>query len=125
MTTPSAAANAYASLARMSDPSAGLGKALGESNGPSFGSLLKAALGAAVEAGRKSDAQQQAMVAGKANIVDVRGPQDPRGRRRARHPDRREPAAGARAARDRRRRPGDPARALPGGGRGHRLRHAA
>jgi len=71
MTTPSAAANAYASLARMSDPSAGLGKALGESNGPSFGSLLKDALGAAVEAGRKSDAQQQAMVAGKANIVDV------------------------------------------------------
>ena len=71
MTTPAAAANAYASPARMSDPSAGLGKALGESNGPSFGSLLKDALGAAVEGGRKSDAQQQAMVAGKANIVDA------------------------------------------------------
>jgi flagellar hook-basal body complex protein FliE len=71
MTTPSAAANAYASLARIADPSAGLAKAVGEGNGPSFGSLLKDALGTVVEAGRKSDAQQQAMVAGKANIVDV------------------------------------------------------
>jgi flagellar hook-basal body complex protein FliE len=71
MTTASAAANAYASLARIADPSAGLGKAVGETNGPSFGALLKDALGTMVEAGRKSDAQQQAMAAGKANIVDV------------------------------------------------------
>ena len=71
MTTASAAANAYASLARIADPSAGLGKAVGETNGPTFGALLKDALGTVVEAGRKSDAQQQAMVAGKANIVDV------------------------------------------------------
>jgi flagellar hook-basal body complex protein FliE len=71
MTTPSAAANAYASLARLADPSAGLAKAVGETNGPSFGALLKDALGAVTEAGRKSDAQQQAMVTGKANIVDV------------------------------------------------------
>ena len=41
------------------------------------------------------------------------------------HPDRREPAARARAARHRRDRPGDPARALQGGGRGDRLCHAA
>ena len=40
-------------------------------------------------------------------------------------PDRREPAAGARAARHRRDRRGNPGRALQGGGRGHRLRHAA
>ena len=71
MTTASAAANAYASLARIADPSAGLGKAVGETNGPNFGALLKEAIGTVVEAGRKSDAQQQAMVAGKANIVDV------------------------------------------------------
>lgn len=71
MTTPSAAANAYASLARIADPSAGLAKAVGETRGPSFGALLKDAIGAVVDAGRKSDAQQQAMVAGKANIVDV------------------------------------------------------
>ena len=45
--------------------------------------------------------------------------------RRARHPDRREPAARPRAARHRRDRRGDPARALQGGGRGDRLRDAA
>src|SRR5215813_2601280 len=72
MTTPSAAANAYASLARIADPSAALTKGLGDTaGGPSFGSMLKDALGAVVDAGRKSDAQQQAMVANKANIVDV------------------------------------------------------
>ena len=71
MTSPSAAANAYASLARIADPSSGLGKALGETQGPSFGALLKDAIGSVLEAGKASDAQQRAMVAGKANIVDV------------------------------------------------------
>jgi len=71
MTTPSAAANAYASLARIADASGGLGKAVGESQGPSFGALLKDAIGNVLEAGKASDAQQRAMVAGKANIVDV------------------------------------------------------
>ena len=72
MTTPSIAANAYASLAKLSDPSAGLAKAIGETGGgPSFSGLLKDALGAVVEAGRKSDSQQQALATGKSNIVDV------------------------------------------------------
>jgi flagellar hook-basal body complex protein FliE len=71
MTTPSAAANAYASLARIADASGGLGKAVGETQGPSFGALLKDAIGGVFEAGKASDAQQRAMVAGKANIVDV------------------------------------------------------
>jgi len=71
MTTPSAAANAYASLARIADASGGLGKAAGETQGPSFGALLKDAVGSVLEAGKASDAQQRAMVAGKANLVDV------------------------------------------------------
>jgi flagellar hook-basal body complex protein FliE len=71
MTTPSAAANAYASLARIADASGGLGKAVGESQGQNFGALLKDAIGGVLEAGKASDAQQRAMVAGKANIVDV------------------------------------------------------
>jgi flagellar hook-basal body complex protein FliE len=71
MTTPSIAANAYASLAKIADPSAGLAKAAGGTEGPSFGTLLKDALGAVVEAGHKSDAQQHAVAAGKANVVDV------------------------------------------------------
>ena len=51
--------------------------------------------------------------------------EDPRGRRRAFDPDRREPAARPRAACHRRGRPGYPGRALQGGGRSDRLRHAA
>jgi len=72
MPTPAIAANAYASLARLTDPAAGLAKAIGgESGGPNFGSLLKEAMSAVTEAGRQSDAQSQAMATGKANIVDV------------------------------------------------------
>jgi flagellar hook-basal body complex protein FliE len=72
MTTPSIAANAYASLARLADPSAALAKGASDGAGaPNFGTLLKDAMGAVVEAGHKSDAQTHAMVAGKANIVDV------------------------------------------------------
>jgi flagellar hook-basal body complex protein FliE len=71
MTTPSAAASAYASLARLTNPAANLASAVGETSGPSFGALLKTAIGAAVDAGRKTDAQAQAMASGKANIVDV------------------------------------------------------
>jgi flagellar hook-basal body complex protein FliE len=71
MTTPSAAASAYASLARLANPAANLATAVGETSGPSFGALLKTAVGNVVEAGRKSDAQAQAMATGKANVVDV------------------------------------------------------
>jgi flagellar hook-basal body complex protein FliE len=39
--------------------------------GARTGSLLKDAMSAVAEAGRKSDAQTQAMAVGKANIVDV------------------------------------------------------
>jgi flagellar hook-basal body complex protein FliE len=71
MTTPSAAAGAYASLARLADPSGALGKGVGEAAGPSFGALLKDAIGSVLEAGRKSDAQAQGLATGKSNIVDL------------------------------------------------------
>jgi len=72
MSTPLAAAKAYANLARLADPSAALNRPPGgTSTGPSFGNVLKDAMSAVVETGRKSDAQAQAMAAGKANIVDV------------------------------------------------------
>ena len=76
MANPTIAANAYAALARLTDPSAGLGKlggslGGGEAAGPSFSSIMKDALAGVMEAGRKSDTQAQAMAAGKANIVDV------------------------------------------------------
>jgi flagellar hook-basal body complex protein FliE len=81
MSSPIAAANAYSSLARLTDPAAGLAKgaSLGAglggggagAAGGDFSSLLKDALGAVAESGRKSDAQTQAVAAGKSNIVDV------------------------------------------------------
>jgi flagellar hook-basal body complex protein FliE len=70
MASPTIAANAYASLARMVDSGAGLAKS-GESGGQSFASMLKDTLGSVVEAGRKSDSQSVAMASGKANVVDV------------------------------------------------------
>ena len=72
MASPISAASAYAKLARLADPGANLGKAAGaESGGPNFGAMVKEAIGSVIEVGKKSDAQSQAMAAGKANIVDV------------------------------------------------------
>jgi flagellar hook-basal body complex protein FliE len=71
MATPSAAANAYSALARLSDPTAA-SKSLGAATGgPSFGSILKDALGSLTQTARNADTQSQAMAAGKSNIVDV------------------------------------------------------
>jgi flagellar hook-basal body complex protein FliE len=72
MTVPAAAAGAYANIARLAEPAAGLGKAAeGSAAGQSFGALLKDALSSVAETGHKSDAQTQAMIAGKADMVDV------------------------------------------------------
>lgn len=72
MASPITAANAYAKLARLADPGANPPRAGGgDSGGPSFGTMVKDAIGSVVEAGRKSDGLAQGMAAGKANIVDV------------------------------------------------------
>jgi len=76
MTTPIAAASAYANIARLADPSLALGGSpaavAGAGTGDtSFASVLKDALGAVKDAGLKSDAQTRAAVSGKANMVDV------------------------------------------------------
>ena len=70
MASPTVAANAYASLAKMMESGGAAGKA-SESGGPSFAAVLKDALGSVVESGRKSDAQTVAMASGKANVMDV------------------------------------------------------
>ena len=69
MASPTIAANAYASAARMLE-SGGVGKPA-DSGGPSFGDVLKEAVGGVLDTGRKSDAQTVAMASGKANIMDV------------------------------------------------------
>jgi flagellar hook-basal body complex protein FliE len=72
MASPITAANAYAKLARLADPSANpLSKGAGDSGGPSFGAMVKDAINSVVETGRKSDGLALGMAAGKANIVDV------------------------------------------------------
>ena len=69
MASPALAANAYASAARILD-SGGVAKVAAPA-GPSFGEVLKDAIGGVLDTGRKSDAQTVAMASGKANVMDV------------------------------------------------------
>jgi flagellar hook-basal body complex protein FliE len=72
MASPLAAAGAYANIAKLTaDPSAALAGATGGGGGSSFAAVLKDALGAVSEAGKKSDDQTRAMANGKSNMVDV------------------------------------------------------
>jgi flagellar hook-basal body complex protein FliE len=71
MPSPTAAASAYAALARMTDAASAFARggkansALGvEAGGPSFNALLTNAIGSVVKAGHTSDAQTQALAAG-------------------------------------------------------------
>ena len=69
MASPTVAANAYASAARILE-TAGAGKG-SEADGTSFGAVLKEALNGVLDTGRKSDTQTVAMASGKANVMDV------------------------------------------------------
>ncbi len=73
MATPIGAANAYAAVARLANPALGAAGALtGTDKGATnFASVLKEAMSAVNETGKKSDAQSQALVNGKGNLVDV------------------------------------------------------
>ncbi len=72
MPTPVAAANAYATLARLSEQTKSLGGGdAAPDAGPSFGSVLKDVMDSVIAVGRKSDAQAQAVALGKANMIDV------------------------------------------------------
>ena len=71
MASPTVAANAYAALSRIME-TGGAEKGGGQtSGGPSFGAVLKDAIGSVMDAGRKSDAQTIAMASGKSNVMDV------------------------------------------------------
>ncbi len=74
MPTPIAAANAYASLARLTEGqnTASVSNLLGsESKGPSFGALVEGAINGMIENGREADGKAMAMAAGKADLIDV------------------------------------------------------
>ena len=72
-----AAANAYASLARMGNDTAniangaGLGLGTPQGSGPDFSAVLKNVIDGVSQAAHKSDLQAQAVANGKANMVDV------------------------------------------------------
>ena len=75
MPSPIAAANAYASLARLGAgagaPSASALSSAGPGGGASFGSLVENALSSMVAKGREADAKSMQAAAGKADLVDV------------------------------------------------------
>ena len=71
MASPTVAANAYASLAKILEQPGGATTKGAETGGPSFSALLKDAVGSVLDAGKKSDAQSVAMASGKANVMDV------------------------------------------------------
>jgi flagellar hook-basal body complex protein FliE len=71
MASPTVAANAYSSLAKILEQSGGATKGAEAGAGPSFSALLKDAVGSVLDAGKKSDAQTVAMASGKANVMDV------------------------------------------------------
>jgi flagellar hook-basal body complex protein FliE len=71
MATPISAANAYAAIAKLTNPAGALGGGAKTGDDAGFASMLKDALGSVAETGRKSDAQTRAMVNGKGNMVDV------------------------------------------------------
>jgi flagellar hook-basal body complex protein FliE len=74
MATPLAAASAYANIARIAaDPALALAHPPGIAgkNDTSFSSVLKEAMTAVGETGRKSDTQTRAMANGNSNMVDV------------------------------------------------------
>jgi flagellar hook-basal body complex protein FliE len=69
-----AAANAYATLARMGNETAKLPGAdanAAQGSGPNFSSILKDVINAVSTSGAKADVQTQAAAVGKANMVDV------------------------------------------------------
>jgi flagellar hook-basal body complex protein FliE len=74
MASPLTAASAYANIARLAaNPSAALLRPPGgdDKSDISFASVLKGAIGAVNEVGKKADIQTNALANGKANMVDV------------------------------------------------------
>ena len=74
MPSPIAAANAYASLARITgagNPSAARSITESGATGSSFGSLVQDALTSMVDKGKEADVQAMQLAAGKADLVDV------------------------------------------------------
>jgi flagellar hook-basal body complex protein FliE len=75
MASPISAANAYASIARLTSGvaggAAGAGGVGGTPAASDFTAILKDAMSAVEDMGHKSDAQSRALATGKSNMIDV------------------------------------------------------
>jgi flagellar hook-basal body complex protein FliE len=71
MQTAASAAKAYATLAKLGDPTGAAAKMKDPTGGENFGAMLKDAMSAVNQSARASDTQAQALATGKANVVDV------------------------------------------------------
>jgi flagellar hook-basal body complex protein FliE len=71
MQTAAGAASAYATLAKLGDPTGAAAKTKDPAGGENFGAMLKDAMSAVNHSARASDTQAQALATGKANVVDV------------------------------------------------------
>jgi len=74
MSSPIAAANAYASLARITNggDASSMSSLMGSaSKGPSFGSFVESAVAGMIEKGQAADNKALQMAAGKADLIDV------------------------------------------------------
>jgi flagellar hook-basal body complex protein FliE len=70
MQTAAGAAKAYSALAKLANPAEAATK-IQDAGSQNFGAVLKDAMGQVAQAARTSDTQSQALVTGKANVVDV------------------------------------------------------
>jgi len=72
--TPAAAANAYATLGRLTAQTgnlAGLGDPAAAGAGPNFSSVLHDVINSVSATGAKADVQEKALALGKASMIDV------------------------------------------------------
>lgn len=71
MTSPTAAANAYASVSNLIGQASGIGSAGGPPKSGAFGDMLEQAISGFAEQGRQTDAKAMAAISGKGDVVDV------------------------------------------------------
>ncbi len=71
MTSPTAAAGAYASVSNLLGQASGAGSAAGAQKPGGFGDMLEQAISGFSEQGRQTDAKAMAAMSGKGDVVDV------------------------------------------------------
>ncbi|WP_020177607.1 flagellar hook-basal body complex protein FliE [Methylopila sp. M107] len=71
MTSPTAAAGAYAQISNLLGPASGLGGGVAAPKTGGFGDMLEQAISGFAEQGRQTDQKAMAAISGKGDVVDV------------------------------------------------------